>query len=347
MKRESFQSNRQPLTTLARETRSVVVESKPRPSIDAISVSSNKHVDRKTILNQQRLVRRSSRMAEIRKIQTLNYTRANQSVHKDPIIVAKPTITISKPAPQQNSELRVIGTEFQNIKDLNSNTPKQKNSLKNILKLASTGVLVFGFLISLIIVTNNRKIVVDKPLEEQTVSAKKEDSQQDQTEIEPTPEDFNSHQVAASQARYIRIPDASVQAIVKPVALTNNGNLAVPTNIFTVGWYKDSSLPMDAGGAVVMTGHYSGRTRAQGVFGKIENLNVGDSIEIETGAGAKRSFSVVEKQKYPYNEVDMNKAVVSPDTSKLGLTLITCGGTFKDNINTYDQRTMIRAVAIN
>ena len=158
----------------------------------------------------------------------------------------------------------------------------------------------------------------------------------------PEPSAFDSYTVAADLPRYIFIPKLSVQAIVKPLGLTTTGELATPDNVYDTGWYKKSSLPGQPG-VTVIDGHVSSWT-TNGVFYGLQSLRAGDTIQVERGDGATINYSVVKKQFYAYQQVDMS-AVLSPiDANKPGLNLITCAGTVTKGTNDFNQRVVIFAV---
>jgi sortase (surface protein transpeptidase) len=153
---------------------------------------------------------------------------------------------------------------------------------------------------------------------------------------------FASYTVAANLPRYIFIPRLSVQAIVRPLGLTTNGQLATPDNVYDSGWYTKSSTPGQPG-VMVIDGHVSSWT-TNGVFYGLKTLQPGDIIQIERGDGATVNYSVVKKQVYAYQQVDM-VALLSPIyAGKPGLNLITCTGDVIKGTNDFTERIVIFAV---
>jgi sortase (surface protein transpeptidase) len=160
--------------------------------------------------------------------------------------------------------------------------------------------------------------------------------------IKPVVSTFASYTVAANLPRYIFIPKLSVQAVVRPLGLTVNGQLATPDNVYDTGWYTQSSTPGQPG-AMVIDGHVSSWT-TNGVFYGLKTLQPGDLIEIQRGNGTTVNYSVVKKQVYAYQQVDMS-ALLSPiDAGKPGLNLITCTGDVIKGTNDFNERVVIFAV---
>jgi LPXTG-site transpeptidase (sortase) family protein len=160
--------------------------------------------------------------------------------------------------------------------------------------------------------------------------------------VKPLASAFANYAVAANLPRYIFIPKLSVQAIIRPLGLTANDQLATPDNVYDTGWYTRSSAPGQPG-VTVIDGHVSSWT-TNGVFYGLKTLQTGDVIQIERGDGATVSYSVVKKQVYTYQQVDMS-ALLSPiDAGKPGLNLITCTGNVIKGTNDFNERVVIFAV---
>lgn len=158
----------------------------------------------------------------------------------------------------------------------------------------------------------------------------------------PNPSVFDSYTVAANLPRYLFIPKLSVQAIIRPLGLTATGQLATPNNVYDTGWYTKSSTPGQPG-ATVIDGHVSSWT-TNGVFYGLKTLQPGDRIQLERGDGTTVNYSVVKKQVYGYQQVDMS-ALLSPiSAGKPGLNLITCTGDVIKGTNDFSERVVVFAV---
>ncbi len=155
----------------------------------------------------------------------------------------------------------------------------------------------------------------------------------------PSPSAFDTYTVAANLPRYIFIPKLSVKAIIRQLGLTSSGQLATPNNVYDAGWYTKSSTPGQPG-ATVIDGHVSSWT-TNGVFYGLKTLQPGDAIQIERGDGTILNYSVIKKQVYGYQQVDMS-ALLSPiNTGKPGLNLITCTGDVIKGTNDFTERVVI------
>jgi sortase (surface protein transpeptidase) len=88
----------------------------------------------------------------------------------------------------------------------------------------------------------------------------------------------------------LRIPGIGVDAPVDAVGLTPEGDLATPTDVSHVGWYRGGSLPGRPGSSV-FDGHldwYSGPA----VFANLSHLHPGDQLTVTYSNGGAAAFRV-------------------------------------------------------
>lgn len=158
---------------------------------------------------------------------------------------------------------------------------------------------------------------------------------------------FVSESVAAIQLSSDRdlplqliIPSIGVQAKIQHVGLapTGTGEMAAPSNLTDVAWFKDGTIP-GANGSAVIAGHLNGRNVPQAVFYNLEKLVVGDVIFINGEHGTTLTFKVIGIKKYRYN--DPTDDVFFSDNTTARLNLITCAGSWMPAIRLYDERTVI------
>jgi LPXTG-site transpeptidase (sortase) family protein len=160
---------------------------------------------------------------------------------------------------------------------------------------------------------------------------------------EDPPQSTGGYSVAPELPRMISIPSIQVNARILHLGVDDKNVLKSPNNIFDTAWYQSSARPTDTKGAMLIDGHVSGPTK-HGVFYDIKKLKKGDDIVVERGDGQKIHFEVVEVMTTLAEEVNMSALLRSIDESKLGLNLITCGGTFNAETNTFESRTQVFAV---
>jgi len=160
---------------------------------------------------------------------------------------------------------------------------------------------------------------------------------------EPIPaQAVTSYTVAPDYPRYIDIPKLTVHARVKALNVTATGQLQAPSSVYDAGWYSASAKPGQAG-AMLIDGHISNWT-TKGVFYGLNKLTAGDNIKIIRGDGQVFTYVVVKTQLYDAKAVDMASLLVSSDTSKPGLNLISCSGDVIPGTSEFNKRLAVFAV---
>jgi LPXTG-site transpeptidase (sortase) family protein len=108
-----------------------------------------------------------------------------------------------------------------------------------------------------------------------------------------------------------------------------------------VGWYEFGSTPGEAGSAV-LAAHiaYNG---VDGVFRYLENVEVGSIVSIGFDDGTSRRYRIEEVTEYIKQELP--DSLFARD-GKEQLALITCGGTFNYQLESYESNTVAIAVPL-
>ncbi len=136
------------------------------------------------------------------------------------------------------------------------------------------------------------------------------------------------------------IPAIEVDAKIEPLGLSTTAlnEMAVPGNVVDVGWYKYGPHPGMRGSAVI-DGHLNGRNVPEGVFFKLDTLNVNDSVFVVDETGKKIEFIVLKVKTYRADE--STEEVFSQSTDDSLLNLITCAGTWISSESQYENRTVV------
>jgi Sortase domain len=148
---------------------------------------------------------------------------------------------------------------------------------------------------------------------------------------------------AASRAgpERVVIDAIGVSAVVAAVGLEPDGTLSPPSDPSTVGWHSGSRIPGDRGPAV-MVGHVDSAD-GPAVFAGLDDLEVGDVIDVEGGDGGIVSFQVSSVTRHPKHAFPTD-AVYGP-TPDAELHLITCGGSY-DRETGYADNVVVTAAAV-
>jgi len=147
---------------------------------------------------------------------------------------------------------------------------------------------------------------------------------------------------AATPAR-VRVPELGVDAAVIPVGVDGNGDVQVPDDVGTVGWYRFGPVP-GATGSAVLVGHVDDHLQGVGVLARIGDLNPGDRIEIVDDNGGARTFAVVSREQWAKDGTPMARLFDRGGQARL--VLMTCGGVFDRSRLSYDDNIAVTAVPV-
>lgn len=160
--------------------------------------------------------------------------------------------------------------------------------------------------------------------------------------VKPSANAVNYYTVPSDHPRYVDIPKLGVHARTFFMGVLADGSLMAPSNIYDAGWYKQSALP-GQNGAMLIDGHIS-NWQAHGVFYGLNQLRAGDAINITRGDGKVFKYQVVKTQVYDADNVNMSSLLVSANTAKPGLNLISCSGDVIPGTNEFNKRIVVYAV---
>lgn len=139
----------------------------------------------------------------------------------------------------------------------------------------------------------------------------------------------------------VAIPALDVRSTLIPLGVNQDGTVEVPpvTEPMQAGWYEHGPTPGELGPAVLL-GHVDGNG-VPGVFHGLARLAVGDRIEVTRSDRTVASFVVretvrVAKDRFPTQEV-------YGETTDAQLRLITCGGAFDEQANSYRDNVIVYA----
>lgn len=151
-----------------------------------------------------------------------------------------------------------------------------------------------------------------------------------------------SNGLPRSNPLWIDVPAIGAKSSLVPLGLNADDTVEVPPvdQPLQAGWYKHSPTPGQTGPAVVL-GHVNGGGR-DGVFARLHELRAGDEIRIGREDGQVARFVVERTDQVPKNEFPADS--VYGNTSEPELRLITCGGSFDEDADSYRDNIIVYAV---
>jgi LPXTG-site transpeptidase (sortase) family protein len=121
----------------------------------------------------------------------------------------------------------------------------------------------------------------------------------------------------------IRVGDIAVDAPVVPVGVDPAGQMEVPVDVSTVGWYRFGPGPGAAAGSSVLSGHVDDSVQGRGAFYALTDLTEGDRVEIDLADGGVVAYQVTGVERIDKDELPVDR-LFARDGAPV-LTLVTCG----------------------
>jgi len=135
----------------------------------------------------------------------------------------------------------------------------------------------------------------------------------------------------------LQIPSINVDTKVNPSGLLENGEMDVPNDIVSTGWFENGYMPGQPGNAVI-AGHVDGKN-GPAVFYDIGKLNNGDEIIVTDKNESELVFVVNKIEIYPFDESPLREIFGFSNGSKLNL--ITCTGEYNTDGSFYEDRLVV------
>jgi Sortase domain len=139
------------------------------------------------------------------------------------------------------------------------------------------------------------------------------------------------------------LPDGTPAPVV-PVGLHDDGALAIPDDVHTVGWWTGGSKAGEAFGSVVVAGHVDSAAQGIGVFAALRRLIRGQVVELDGGAHALR-YRIISAIQVPQAEISSRAGIFSVD-GEPRLVLVTCGGPFDRQRHRYQDNLVVVATPL-
>ncbi|MDP2873941.1 MAG: class F sortase [bacterium] len=142
------------------------------------------------------------------------------------------------------------------------------------------------------------------------------------------------------EPRRLRIEKIDLDAQIFPVGIDSGGYLALPNDRKSVGWFYEGARVGEPGN-LVLAGHFDLPGSKPGVFARLRELAVGDTVIVDSTITYEYVVTSVDWV-YENDDQRLERVFTKSDTSII--TLITCGGQWQPGKGTYDQRLLIRGV---
>jgi sortase (surface protein transpeptidase) len=163
------------------------------------------------------------------------------------------------------------------------------------------------------------------------------------TTLTPVPSASQSLTEAANAAPIrLSIPSLRINAPIIPVEVDGHGDMQIPAQISTVGWYKWGPAPGGSRGSIVIAGHVDSAIQGLGAFFYLHNIRASATVTVTLAGGQVKNYRVIGLEEFPKTTVPLPALFARSGPERL--TLITCGGAFDHTARSYHDNVVVTAV---
>lgn len=136
----------------------------------------------------------------------------------------------------------------------------------------------------------------------------------------------------AAEPVSLTIPSLNVSAPIMDLGLQPDGALEVPPGVEQAGWYTGAPTPGQLGPAIIAA--HVNWDGADGPFARLSELAPGSRVVVSRADGTRAVFAVDRVEQYAKTQFPTER--VYGDIDHAGLRLITCGGEFDSEADSYN-----------
>lgn len=162
------------------------------------------------------------------------------------------------------------------------------------------------------------------------------------TEVAPSSQLYSAPKSAPTR---VVVPALGIDMPVEPHGVDGAGQMSLPENIFTAGWYESGSSPNRAVGSTVIAAHVDSRVQGVGPFAALRTATPGTEVTIADAAGDTHTYRVVSVVKLEKTTIDWSEYVTL--TGEPELILVTCGGAFIEDVRNYTDNYIVTAEKVS
>jgi sortase (surface protein transpeptidase) len=146
-----------------------------------------------------------------------------------------------------------------------------------------------------------------------------------------------------SEPERVSIPSIGVESDLVHLGLDSRGVMQTPQDPDKAGWFTPSPAP-GVPGASVLAGHVTWDQQPV-VFYRLGELRQGDKIEVARKDGRTAVFEVTRLGEFP--KTSFPTRAVYGQVDRPSLRLITCGGTYDEETNSYQANVIVWAALVD
>lgn len=139
----------------------------------------------------------------------------------------------------------------------------------------------------------------------------------------------------------LQLTTVGIDVPVVAVGVASDGQMELPPNPATIGWYRFGPSTTDTRGSVVLGGHIDSKRYGAGPLARLRKLRPGDLAVIRLSNNSTTSYRVRTVEDIAKSKLALDK-VFDRDGARL-LRIITCGGPYDRNGGGYRDNLVVTA----
>lgn len=137
----------------------------------------------------------------------------------------------------------------------------------------------------------------------------------------------------------VRVPAIGADSDLLHLGLEDDGTASVPEDFDVASWYAEGGRP-GAGPPTVLLGHVDS-TDGPAVFARLDELEPGDPVEVDTADGPTAEYEVTAAEAYPKDGFPTFEVFGAVEGD--ALRLVTCSGDFDPDEGSYSDNFVVFA----
>ena len=141
--------------------------------------------------------------------------------------------------------------------------------------------------------------------------------------------------------REVRIASVDIAMPVSATGVTRDGQMELPDDPRTLGWYRFGALPGDAQGSAVLGGHVDSKRYGTGPLARLASVRDGDPITVTAADGQLLRYEVTSVERITKAALPVDR-LFDPDSAHR-LVIVTCGGRYLPDAGGYEDNIVVIA----
>ena len=141
--------------------------------------------------------------------------------------------------------------------------------------------------------------------------------------------------------RRVSIASVDIAMEVRATGVTSDGQMELPDDPRTIGWYRFGALPGDDRGSAVLGGHVDSVRFGTGPLARLASVQDGARVTVTGADGQRIDYRVTSVERITKSALPVDR-LFAPDVDHR-LVLVTCGGRYLPEAGGYEDNIVVIA----